>query len=114
MEMKKVGTNQFEIFVEGNTFRVCSAERFIGEGSKGFLYEVVNSSDKIAIEQKNFDNSWKVVAFVEWDPIEELPIYSDIAFRILSALKPVDSNSEFYNCIEFAYNMMWDLHEKIV
>ena len=112
MKMKYVGNNKFENFVEGDTFRVCSVTRLTGVGPSIYYYEVVDKTEEIAIQKKGIEDTWYTIAIVKWDPIDEIPTYLDVAFKILDALKPIGSNSEFYNCVEFAYKMMWDLHEE--
>ena len=112
--MKIKSDDLFKNFKQGEYFRVCNVSRLYGICDDGETIKMghVPETEALAIEEKLINGHYMVVAFIRWDDHESYPKYEDVGFRTIDLLtRSQEVLLEFWNCVNFAKEKMFELHE---
>ena len=124
MESKKKGSNEFEVLVEGENYRVATITRVVGleQSEQGVDIKVGNLdiSEGLNIEERTKDNNYIVINTLRWNEKEKNVYIENVGSRILTTLKYKEFNvndyfkriQEYLNCLSFAKQALIDMNEK--
>ena len=124
MGSEKKGSNEFEILVEGENYRVTTITKFVGleKNDQDVIvkFENLDISEGLNIEERTKDNSYIVINTVRWNEKEKDVYIENIGLRILTTLNYKEFNindyfkriQEYLNCLEFAKQALIDMNEK--
>ncbi len=124
-----MGQNKFRVLVEGAAFRVCTIITLKSITNKNDLVFVNNpmycglSIEKaiydcgLSIEKAIYDDKkekhYITIALVYWDEEEREVFIEDCQLRTIYELQdlPKEELDEYFNCMEFAINVLSDIHK---
>lgn len=126
MGSEKKGSNEIEILVEGENYRVTTITKFVGleKNDQDIIvkFENLDTSEGLNIEEIDGDDNYIVINTLRWNEKEKDVCIENIGSRILTVLnyKNEDFNikdyfnriQEYLNCLEFARKVLIDIHNK--
>lgn len=124
MESKKKGSNEFEILVEGENYRVTTITKFVdlekNDQDVIVKFENLDISEGLNIEEKTGDDNYIVINTLRWNEKEKDVCIENIGSRILTTLNYKEFNvndyfkriQEYLNCLSFAKQFLIDMSEK--